>query len=75
MASLKQLHAIGARITVVDFHDRKVMASLKRFYKRWLYNRVKYFHDRKVMASLKPCRSFGTPKSRLISMIERSWPH
>ena len=75
MASLKLDQGFHLGTIKKDFHDRKVMASLKLRGLARLKAHTLNFHDRKVMASLKPIRRFcGCPDAH-ISMIERSWPH
>ena len=76
MASLKLEHHASDRQAQVDFHDRKVMASLKPDGWPPMYSMRSNFHDRKVMASLKHEVHEGDDNSQHdISMIGRSWPH
>ena len=76
MASLKQ--SLGTLVVgqlLPNFHDRKVMASLKRIGDGDHEQRDLDFHDRKVMASLKLVLAGRLGLGLYISMIERSWPH
>ena len=53
MASLKLRGLARLKAHTLNFHDRKVMASLKRGFKGLRIGDHRDFHDRKVMASLK----------------------